>query len=509
MATCTLDARPIARVYGTVNLYKDVKNIDNANHLEQELSRLEGVAANVIKTIHNCLGRGEFKIERKALESLRKFLFIMFYRKAALSSSYYDENHPENAPLVKWIERVKAKYALTNQVEVWLHFLQHFLNTPHTDLMDRAQGAADFASTNSAMDDYPAIDYASISGMFFLGVVEAADDAEFIISSNSSGLWEGRLLGEPAVHRVFVVSPRVALLLRNNICRPEFAGSMSSYVDSSLANIGLEPPQVEYPGGRQRYTPDEMKRHRLSSAAQHDLYRFRVVKLTKAQTQEVNNVVLLNVKEMGSLTFRTKSLMLKTLQSYNGTPYKNKYAALMTELIHIRDNPSLSSGSGPSNKAQPNSSAQPATGNDSKRFNHSPDMFPVSQGAYNRAYRVFSDASTDKLEGRYVFDTTDYLVERFRNFQLPEIVKSSQGGTRIRTDPFAQLVEALPETDGAVVMATMKGLLSELDVKKWGDPTVGEGLYEAAIVGLLDWLVKNRGDVLRSLFPDIALIKFD
>jgi hypothetical protein len=261
----------------------------------------------------------------------------------------------------------------------------------------------------------------------------------------------------------------------------------------------------------QQYTPDELKRRWLSSAAQHDLYHFRVVELTKSQTQEVNNIVLVNAKETGSLTFHTKSLMLKTLQAYNEAPHKNKYVALMTELIYIRDNPYLPSGSGPSNKAQSNgSSAQNAAGNSSRPFIHSPDSFPVSKGAYNRAYHVFSDASTDEAGGRYVFDTTDYLVKRFRNFKMSDMLKAPQGGTtRIRTDPFAQLFEVLPEADGAVVMATMKGLLSVLDVKKVANPTVGEGLYEAAIVGLLDWLAKNMGDVLMSLFPDIALIKFD
>lgn len=107
--------------------------------------------------------------------------------------------------------------------------------------------------------------------------------------------------------------------------------------------------------------------------------------------------------------------------------------------------------------------------------------------------------------GQYIFDTTDFLAEQLRNLPLLDMLGALQGGSRARTDPFAKLVETLPEIDGAVVLGKMKGLLAKVDVQRWDDATISEELYEAAIVGLLEWLVKNKGDVLKTLFPNIVL----
>ncbi|KAM6494539.1 hypothetical protein JOM56_010900 [Amanita muscaria] len=463
METCELEVRPLARVYGVANLYRDVKNIKNANDLEEQLSRLENDSASVVKTIHDSLGRREFQIKRKALESLRKFLFIMFYRKAALASSYYDENNPENAPLAEWVRHVKKNNALNSREEVWLYFLRFFLATPHQDLISRAEmamknhGIAVIFPSNlpeSAMNEYATFDYASIASALFLGIVEAADGKEFVMSDNSFGL--------------FVVSPRVALLLRRNECRAEFLGS--TFVNSDLIDIQIEPPQVEYLGEKAGLSPEELTKHRASPNAQNDVYHFRIVKLTTKQTQQLNDVVLLNVKEKGSVTFLTRATMLKTLQDYRKTKdailftssnLQNSYSAFMTKL-ETDDQPKEVQSSV---KAKHSNYLE---GDISKKTVISPLTISLDElrlcSDYNQAYQRYSTASVDE-----------------------------------------PLVETLSEIDGAVVLGKMKGLLAKVDVQRWDDATTSEELFEAAIVGLLEWLVKNKGDVLKTLFPNIVL----
>lgn len=520
METCELEVRPLARVYGVANLYRDVKNIKNANDLEEQLSRLENDSASVVKTIHDSLGRREFQIKRKALESLRKFLFIIFYRKAALASSYYDENNSENAPLAEWVRHVKKNNALNSREEVWLYFLRFFLATPHRDLISRAEiamknhGIAVIFPSNlpeSAMNEYATIDYASIASALFLGIVEAADGKEFVMSDNSFGLWEGLVMLGLHAHRLFVVSPRVALLLRRNEYRAEFLGS--TFVNSDLIDIRIEPPQVEYLGQKAGLSPEELTKHRASPNAQNDVYHFRIVKLTTKQTQEVNNVVLLNVKEKGSVTFLTRATMLKTLQDYRKTKdailftssnLKNSYSAFMTKLA-TDDQPKEAQSSV---KAE-HSSFEGDISKEETKIAISPITISLDElrlcSDYNQAYQRYSTASVDEPVGQYIFDTTDFLAEQLRNLPLLDMLGALQGGSRARTDPFAKLVETLPEIDGAVVLGKMKGLLAKVDVQRWDDATISEELYEAAIVGLLEWLVKNKGDVLKTLFPNIVL----
>ncbi|KAG1797977.1 uncharacterized protein BJ212DRAFT_267950 [Suillus subaureus] len=71
------------------------------------------------------------------------------------------------------------------------------------------------------LENFPAYTYHTHANNYFFSIWEAAEGEEFIITDNAFGLWEGSGRGCPDLHRIFVVSPRIALVLRNVLLRPE------------------------------------------------------------------------------------------------------------------------------------------------------------------------------------------------------------------------------------------------------------------------------------------------
>jgi hypothetical protein len=232
VAARTVDKRLISHVYGTTNLYKDMRAAD-VNEVETKLSSLEGKAAAVINRLHDSLRSGAFRLDRQQLNDLRKFLFVQHYRNQNLSGSYFDENRPENSPLRDWILHRRHTLGLESSADLWLHTLRYYLDTPHGEILIDAQKGYDKhgrmniqgipgGRLDPSVENWNAFAYDTQANLHFLGVWEAADE-DFVITDTSFGLWEGLLLGEPHVHRLFVISPRIILVLRNGSLRPNIA----------------------------------------------------------------------------------------------------------------------------------------------------------------------------------------------------------------------------------------------------------------------------------------------
>ncbi|PFH48613.1 hypothetical protein AMATHDRAFT_5642 [Amanita thiersii Skay4041] len=507
--TCRLEERPVGRVYGVMNLYKDAKNIENAYHLEEMLARLESSVGVVIKKIHDALEQEvhEIKMERKEIEGLRKFLFVMQYREAALSGTYYDENHPELAEIgggskgyKSWVERVKEEKELEKPIDIWLYFLEYFLNTPHHAIMARAveamkrRGASPLPLPNSeedeALEDFPAVDYMGLTGTFYLGILEAADGCEFVLCSNSFGIWEGTFAGVPCMHRLFVISPRVVLLLRKNEFRPDdqMSSELLGLVNSSFMEINMPSPVVEYKAAGD-LTDDAFVAYKLSDAAQHDLFNFSITKLTKEQTENVNLVTMVNVIDGGAVTFRSKDAMIGMLQRYRDLDWRPgdeqvqkhdvKYASLESQLLQA----TVRTGKGMQSVLDGIISGE-----------------IECESEYDRAYKVYKSASREEAGGQYILDTADLLIAHFTTGIAMFFME-------IPDSPDNELVKTLPKSKSAKVMTGMKDLISSLEVDRWHDPAVSGIFYDAAIVGSLEWLVKNGKGLLDVMFPeDIQLV---
>ena len=351
IATGTLDIRPIGQVYGVPNFYQDVRNTENINELEMKLARLEHQASSIIQDMHRALPHGTFTLKRRDLELLRKFLFIMHYRNVSCSSHYFQADHPENANARQWIECFMKAKCIQSPVETWLHVLRYYLDTSHSDIMrDAAELAEKYGEAGLAMMlikthippdfNYPAFTYQGHADYYFLSVWEAAEGEEFILTRNGFGLWEGLACGHPDLHRIFVVSPRIAIVLRNVILRPEIRskGILESGLRSSLLSVDAVPATPVYADGGDSLRANSksaksLARYRSSQEGANDSFMFKITKLSRPQTLELNSVVLLNVEEAGSLTFLSRENMLRTARAFRSSPTNFPRSKLVVPLI--------------------------------------------------------------------------------------------------------------------------------------------------------------------------------
>ncbi|KAG1745750.1 hypothetical protein EDB19DRAFT_2023632 [Suillus lakei] len=354
IATGSLDIRPIGKVYGVPNFYQDVRNTENINELEEKLADLERHAASIITDLHNALPQGTFTLKRRSLELLRKFLFVMHYRNVSCSGTYFQADHPENAGGRQWIESFMKARGIQSAVEIWLHFLRYYLDASHSDIMRDAAGLVEKYGEQGLqkmmtkshippdLEHFPAYTYHTHANNYFFSIWEAAEGEEFIVTHNAFGLWEGLANGCPGIHRIFVVSPRIAIVLRHVLLRPELKELIKPVsLMSSLLNVNPAPPTPMYASGEDGIYIDHVNfqsaqslaRYRSSQEGGNDSFVFKITKLSRPQTLEFNSVVLVNVKKTGSLTFLSRESMLRTARAFRSLPVNFFASELLVPLI--------------------------------------------------------------------------------------------------------------------------------------------------------------------------------
>ncbi|KAI5892519.1 uncharacterized protein SCHCODRAFT_02667966 [Schizophyllum commune H4-8] len=369
IATNTLDTRLLGEVYGAKNLYRDISNADDVNHIETKLAQLEQRAATSIADIHKSIPSGKFTLTRAELENLRKFLFVMHIRNVQCSQNYF--NKELNPGSDRFIEAWGKKHGAHTPVDMWIQFIRYLVDTPHGQiLLDGGEltmkGLPD-VETLHAHENAQAVAYEQQANWYYLGVWEAASTDEFVLTSSSFGLWEGFLIPERQcyVHRLYILSPRLVVVLRLCQLRPESPdrASVRSMCRSDLVDLPLAPAESTYTGPPLRFTDENdmqeylrskaFSDYKMSPAGQRDTYAFKFNKLTPEQTLAVNRTILENTRADGSLTFASKSLMARTLQLYlRGVrcwdEHRDSYKVLLECLVQRpRHNPCQSLDDGP------------------------------------------------------------------------------------------------------------------------------------------------------------------
>ncbi|KAG2059275.1 hypothetical protein BDR06DRAFT_1003408 [Suillus hirtellus] len=297
----SLDIHPIGKVYGIQNVYQDVHNTDDINKLEKKLLDLEGHAASIITDLHEALPQGTLTLKRRWLEDLRKFLFIMHYRNVACSDIYFQADHPENARSCQWIESFMKAKGLHSAAETWLHFLRYYLDTSHSNIMLHAAELVEKYGEEGLqkmmieshippdLEHFPAYTYYVQGNSYFFSIWEAAEGEEFIITSHAFGLWEGLGYGCPGLHRIFVVSPCIAIVLRHVLSRPELKEhTKPGAFMSCLLNVNPAPPTPIYTHGEHSTHIDQINfqsamalaRYRSSQKGENDNFMFKITKLS-------------------------------------------------------------------------------------------------------------------------------------------------------------------------------------------------------------------------------------
>jgi len=299
------------------------------NEIEKKLSKLESTAARIISDLHCTVERGRSThiIIRRDLEQLRKFLFVMHYRSNEVVKTYFSPDHPEQSFIGEKMKRFNKNLGMESPADTWLYFLRYYLDKSLYQIeLDAIKGAPPnisvddidgyFMKESLKVPDYaPAITYAGHAADYYLGIVQAASGDEFVLGHNTFGLWEGLMDVIPGLHRLFIVSPKVALILRSNTFRLDSARiwiKTHRNIMSNLIDIPLESPVSEpLPRPWNQTTPyaDFIK---MKAEARETKFTFKITKLTREQTYDVNRVILVNARK--SVTFLNPNSMRLTIR---------------------------------------------------------------------------------------------------------------------------------------------------------------------------------------------------
>lgn len=504
IATQTLEQRPVAKVYGIVNMYRDYHNSGDEDHLEQGLARLEGAAAKTILHFHDEIkaGRHQLTMTRRELETIRKFVYLMHYRRVSLLSSYFDENDPDNAPLKDYMPNFRRKHNLHNKDGFWLYGLKYILDTPHHQIVGTGEAIQEkyggklallsmlMTRVDPDIENYHAIDYMTMANGLFLGIWEASAGEEFIVGSNSFGLWEGILNGMSGIHRLFIVSPRIALVLRSIGLAAQIIEEVKarSSIGSDLVDVSMGHATCTYAAFTPR--PEDgltaLSQYRQTPAALDDKFTFSITQLTKEQTYALNYVILLNLEKNGDVAFASPVAMAKTLQYYlqqnrpESQESKYRFRSLLGVLSTITSTPNQ----------------VPRAGIDivlDAICNGTADFRSI----YDRAYRVYHLATDD--ETAYNQSTSEiHRMTALAILKMQEILPPRPRGIYI---PRLRLgiVEELPREESELFFALVGYQVDMFKIGPSGDDIQSRIKYEAAIIGFTHWLAEYRPLVLTHL----------
>ncbi|KAG2346533.1 hypothetical protein BDR05DRAFT_997494 [Suillus weaverae] len=230
VATGSLDTRLIGKVYGVLGIYQD--------------------AASIIKDLHQALPQSTLTLKRRFLELLQKFLFLMHYRNESRSRRAFEVDRPENAKARQWIERGMKAEGIQSAADMWRRILRYHLDSLHSDLMREAEKVVEKRGEEGHQEMHiPPVTYRTYVDDYFLSIWEAAPGEEFILTHNAFGLSEGSAGSCPALHRLFVLSPRIAAVLCNVRLRPDAKRyTRPGSLESSLLSVNPAPPAPIYAG---------------------------------------------------------------------------------------------------------------------------------------------------------------------------------------------------------------------------------------------------------------------
>jgi hypothetical protein len=506
VATSTLTVRPIGVVYGVKNLYKDASNLKDAHDLESKLSILEGEVSRTIQQMHQALVNGHISIKRKDLNVVRRFLFIMHYRQHSLSNSYFDVE--KSGADKDWIEASRKKYGLHSAADQWLYVLRYYLETPHTTIVEHgldlckrlnltAPSELLFMRFDPNEEHYPALAYQGLADNFFTCFWEAANGEEFILTSQSFGLWEGLFTSFPGVHHLFVLSPKLVLVLACHYLNPRVVSLMpnhkqiTSCIQSKLKGVPHASPIPKHrAGGPAEPTQTELERYTSSAAAQDDTFDFTITKLTVRQTHEINHILLANVRYTGSITFVSREKTLGVVRTYCSDPIQmNPNRRLFVPFINV-----LSSDGA------------------SEDISTRGDLV-----VHVPLFLSLIDILSGTAQYRSVYDMVRALLRLVREppltqFSRDVVLLSIQAVMRcrevlkppppdLRSQPNASLVETLSAFQSTILLGALERLFDILGIVYRDELKLVT--CQLAMVKLLEWMLLERPDVFDLIFEPL------
>ena len=341
-----IEVHSVKRIFGAPAMYHNPTSAESheARRIETMFGKMESQASTVFRRIVKFYEAGDSAIKLTRLERnlVRKFLFLLKYRGSTFHQRFYhdgpeDYHSNDRERLLEYMRNQN----FSSPRDVWFHNLEVIMNLK----MDpQCKWIEELPKTMFPDDAMWFIAHAQI---FYMAIcATSVEKEEFILTDNAYNVFEGpnnvvqdSTTGEitgsthASYHEFAPISPRLMVVLRSRnlpipeedvdpkICRARQDLNWASYGQP----FGTESRSVleDLPIQVARNSYSEIVNGRVYAVEGYDgIYRstdrltFAYHHIESHHVQEINNILLENVRQTGVLAFRTQQIFLKTVESY-------------------------------------------------------------------------------------------------------------------------------------------------------------------------------------------------
>ncbi|KIM74495.1 hypothetical protein PILCRDRAFT_14394 [Piloderma croceum F 1598] len=242
------------------------------------------------------------------------------------------------------------------------------------------------------------------------------------------------------------------------------------------------PPLPTYPGG----APKNEEELAAIVAREEDIFEFKIIKLSVPQSREINAIMLHHLPETGSVTFLSKTSMLRTLRSFS-LDFRNTNRQAYVPLLRIISEDSMEETDTGCMKAKIESE-KPA---DFMLWVTATKVLSGEQAyrsQYDRGVVFFLLVKNTQPPAGSLCEEYSRILSsimdgyrRLSDSPLPSVAVPQKG----------ELVRSLSKANSDRLFQFMEKWMKNLAVMKLEIATAVL-MYETAIIGFLDWLVKYQ-----------------
>lgn len=335
----------VAKTFGIQDLYIDVSHPTNQQHVEEMFGILENRAAEIISKIRKKFEAGgtEAVLRRTERDTIRKFLYIMKYRKPHtrdrfLGDSPDDYKGEDKEDFIEYMELRGFK----KPIEVWLDNIKAMLEINMDITSDWEEELTQKA--------YPldAIGFIIHTKMYFLSFCTPSSPAdEFLMTENGYGIHEGptstqtdpdtgevHITSYTEYHTFAHISPRLTMVARALILplpvedvdeevkemrEQMLEMTLMQHNSRASASSFLHDLPVTKPGNSYTKFVDGVptftsgKEHKMSNS---DVFYFRIFELSENHVAKINTVFLEEAYTTDIIVFKSRESLRRALEFY-------------------------------------------------------------------------------------------------------------------------------------------------------------------------------------------------
>ncbi|KAJ4329060.1 hypothetical protein N0V84_000411 [Fusarium piperis] len=339
----TLKETPVARVFGQLDMYEDMKTSPEKKHrrIEEMFGKMELEASRIFRRINTAYGQGQPDIwlSRTERNLLRKFLFLLKYRGSAFHRRFYhgdpeSYNSNDKELLLDYME----KHEFESPLDVWFHNLETIMNL-EMDVEMRW-----IHDINQRMFPLDAEWFMAHVQFSYMAICTPSNpDEEFILSDNSYNVFEGpntfvededsgKRTGSfhAGFHEFAPISPRLMLVLRSyTLPVPEedniqgvreTRDGMRKLCFDDVFGAGVKSMLHDIPVKKATNNYSEiidgvltLKPGRSKGLRKDDRFCFKFFPLETSHVRKINGIFLDNCYACSSIVFGSQDAFLETL----------------------------------------------------------------------------------------------------------------------------------------------------------------------------------------------------